>query len=1129
MYDYDKQTEEELSFKEGEKFNIYDLSDPDWLLVGDASNQLFGFVPSNYIELDSAAGAAPVLAPTPAAPIPQYVPKIAPPPQHPSLVHESPANIEEPEPEPEQAPPQPTRQAPASYNHYNEEPEDEAPPPMPARPLGGDPNALQRTTTGLKVGEYEDEVDINPNNEHNFDGEFFTWYIDEVDGRKKRPVKFSIGKGFVIIKPNTTNPKKLKLKSSTTLDNEWTIRDLKEFSHEKKHVFLEFKNPTASIELHAGSKDVAEAIISILGDVKGADNARGLREVASASKANTDSSNRKVGRLLFDFSAHGDDELNSREGDEVYIINDTKSKDWWMCENITTKRQGVIPSSYIEIVGTSNLDKLTDGPQRRKSQKSSSKGRVVEGSRKHHHRSRDERDRVRERDRAQRDKADHHNENDKSMPNYHRVRTWIDSSGSFKVEAEFLGCVEGKIHLHKTNGVKIAVAANKLSMEDLEYVEKVTGTSLAQFKDEVAKQTQKRERAKSTSGGKSAMAAINDIPPPQPSRPKATTAISTSEPEYDWFEFFLQCGIDIGNCQRYTLNFNREQMDENILQDITPSLLRTLGLREGDILRVMKFLDNKFDRKKPAEESAVTAGGLFTEVSGALKNNSSNTEISKVNANALPTPSPSIQQQQQQPPPQPQQQQPPPSNRFEDDAWAVKPAARSSEDLLKPASRPETPQYTGSLQDLVNIKPLELNNVRPAVPEKDKPVYNNQAPSAPVLIPTKSGNLAQPGDKYAVQTTGTGALKPVPPQLTAGFIPAQNTGFVTAQPTGFIPIQPTGFIPIQQTGLQPQITFGIIPLQTGTTTFPAQRTGGQIAPAPPATSFGQIQQPVLQTGSVTMPQTSFGSTPLMSNQFTGGVITGGPPPQTSFGDQLSLQRTGPLVPTQRTGGFVPQSAFGQQITGGVMPQPSFGANPFPVGGQATGGLPPSTTFGSQITGGFQPQAQNPFPQASFNGQATGGGFPQTSFGQPTGGFPQTSFGQPTGGFQQQPQQQQFGAPNMNQITNMFQNTGFGSPVQTPQQFPQTSFGQPAYGQQQPVFGQQQQQSAFAQQQSAFGQQQPVFGQQQQQFPNTTFGQPQQLQSQPTGLGFGNGPQSLQSQPTGRANLLAATPDNPFGF
>ena len=58
-----------------------------------------------------------------------------------------------------------------------------------------------------------------------------------------------------------------------------------------------------------------------------------------------------------------------------------------------------------------------------------------------------------------------------------------------------------------------------------------------------------------------------------------------------------------------------------------------------------------------------------------------------------------------------------------------------------------------------------------------------------------------------------------------------------------------------------------------------------------------------------------------------------------------------------------------------------------------------------------------------------------------------------------------------------------------------------------------------------------------------FGYQQPLQNQPTGFGFGNVNQSngsafggasaggaLQSTPTGRrANLAAATPQNPFGF
>lgn len=959
-----------------------------------------------------------------------------------------------------------------------------------------------------------------------------------------------------------------------------------QYSQEKKHVFFEFRNPTASIELHAGSKDVAEAIITILGDLKGADEAKGLKEVARASLAKASSLNKRIGVLLYDFASQGSDELSCREGEEVYIVDLNKSKEWWMCERISDGRQGVVPSSYIEIVGTTNLDKLTDGVLRRKSEKSS-KGKIISNNsssrRKLHHYNRDERERIRESDRVRRDHSKSTKKDDKSMPNYHRVRTWIDSSGSFKVEAEFLGCVEGKIHLHKTNGVKIAVAATKLSIEDLEYVEKVTGTSLEGYKEEVARHSAKKKHSSShhndnvspikesrgsgvsvtsTPQGesRSATAAINDIPPAQPTRPKATTAISASEPDYDWFEFFLQCGVDIGNCQRYSINFSKEQMDETVLEDITPSLLRSLGLREGDILRVMKFLDNKFDRKKTTAADA-PSGGLFTEATGALKNNST-AELSKVSASALPDPSP------QKAPQAPLANN---AGRFEDDAWAVKPAARSAEDVSLPSSRP---QYTGSLQDLVDIKPLETN---PQTPQRDVLLQTPAGtPSAPALTPVKTGPLTP------YNPTGNASATPLKAISTGGFgqpnlVPVQTGGLMPAQPTGFVAInsQPTGFVPIQPTGgIIPQLTIGIVPLQTGVSTFAppmgAQKTGEPLA-GPPPTTFGQIpMQPTnsfvpLQPGNVTMPATSFNQTltgngfqpSLTGNAFPGNSssaqVTGGVTGQATGG--LSGQATGGAIKST----FVPQSAFGRQITGGFMPQPSqqTGGMPTTSFGQLTGGMP-TTSFGQQ-TGGM--------PITSF-GQQTGG-MPITSFSQQTGGMPSTSFGQQTGGMPSFGQQTG-GMPNFGQQTGGMVPNGFNQKM--PNNFNQsTPFGQqtggfmPNYGQQTGGTNTFSQPGAtnFGQPPTSFGQPgsnnfglpsmpptsfgQPNVNQVTNMFQNTSIGgqyagqnptfgnQPQfegfgqQLQSQPTGAGFGNGP-SLQAQPTGRrANLQTATADNPFGF
>lgn len=1164
LYDYDKQTEEELSFKEGETFNVYDLGDPDWLLVGDSADLAFGFIPANYIELN-AAGTSQITPAASAAPIATPVSNFAPPPQHISRAAQPQAEVESEEDVDEvyedAPPPMPSRPA-------EPEQEEEVAPPKPSRPVQAQP-----------TGDYEQEEAVEKQ-EHSFDGEYFRWYIDEVEGRKKRAVILLVGNGLIILKPNTNNPKKLRMRSASSLDNNWRIRDMVEYNHEKKHVFLEFKNPQASIELHAGSKDVAEAIVAVLGDLKGAEQAKGLKEVARASLTKTSANNRRVGVLLYDFKAQGHDELSVKEGDEVYVIDLSKSEEWWMCERTSDKKQGVVPSSYIEIIGTTNLDKLTDGVQRRKSERvGSSKGRVVDlGKKKHHRYTRDERDKIRESDRAKRDRSDRNAtaHDDKNMPNYHRVRTWIDSSGSFKVEAEFLGCVEGKIHLHKTNGVKIAVAATKLSIEDLEYVEKVTGTSLKHYKEEVANNTKKRVSGAKTSSEspqkppaapekdvptrpRLATATINDVPPPKPSREKSS-ALTANEPDYDWFEFFLQCGVDIGNCQRYSINFSKEQMDETILEDISPSLLRSLGLREGDILRVMKHLDAKFDRKKAAQADA-PAGGLFTEPTGALKNNST-TEISKVTASALPVPSP------QKEVTNPIGSATASDSKFEDDAWAVKPAARSSEDLTRTNSRP---QYTGSLQDLVDIKPLEANKP-PQTPQKDphlQPVAPS-VPSAPAMTPVKTETLIQPSQQFSVQKTGsssqpltasqtgglvpvrTGGLVPVP---TGGLIPVQTGGLIPMQPTGFIPIaaQPTGFVPIQQTGgLAPQLTFGIVPLQTGTLTFAPQKTGPQAGPPP--TTFGQIaMQPTnlfvplqptnafvpLQQGSVTMPQTSFNQAP--TGQFGQPQVTGqfGQPQVTGqFGQtQVTGQFGQPQVTSQVTGGlntFVPQSAFGKQITGGFMPTTSFGA-------QATGGnsgIMPPTSFSAQATGGNM-------PPTLFGAQATGGNMPATSFGQATGGFSTQGVNQVTDMFQNtsigQPQYQNFGQPNgqYGQANGQFgQNNGqqfgqgngqqFGQFGQFGQNTQQTGFGQQTGFNQQTGYGQA---NGFGQQttgygQPNFGQPQTSFGQQQPQFEG--FGS-QPLQAQPTGLGFGNAPQ-LQAQQTGRkANLQAATAENPFGF
>ena len=114
-------------------------------------------------------------------------------------------------------------------------------------------------------------------------------------------------------------------------------------------------------------------------------------------------------------------------------------------------------------------------------------------------------------------------------PDSAKVRTWTDRSKSFSVDAQFLGLKDGKINLHKMNGVKIAVPIVKMSLEDLEYVEQMTGISLDEDKplsDVKRNATRKAAAAESRNAGSSSTGPVGaSVEPPQP-----------KQPEYDWFQ-----------------------------------------------------------------------------------------------------------------------------------------------------------------------------------------------------------------------------------------------------------------------------------------------------------------------------------------------------------------------------------------------------------------------------------------------------------------------------------------------------------------------------------------------------------------------------------------------------------------
>lgn len=339
----------------------------------------FGFAPANYIEI--AAGgqkqeeAAPSI-PTP-PPLPVRTPSdAAPSPALPPRPPSEPASPASPPVAPNPASmiagmmaargghtPAPLDLQPSGQRHVAEEEEEEQEvksPPLPTRPRGdsqvSEPARSAPASGGLKthgfrdsdrIDRYSDSVPQTPNTAPLTPGDFHMYNINEmvsVMGKKKKmPTTLGINlrTGIILIAPEH---------ASDGPSQEWTANLMTHYSREGKHVFMELVKPSKSIDFHAGAKDTAEEIVAMLGELAGAVRAEGLMEIVKATKGSK-VPQQKTGVVLYDFLAQGEDEVTVGIGDEVIILDDTKSEEWWMVRRVKNQLEGVVPSSYVEVTG----------------------------------------------------------------------------------------------------------------------------------------------------------------------------------------------------------------------------------------------------------------------------------------------------------------------------------------------------------------------------------------------------------------------------------------------------------------------------------------------------------------------------------------------------------------------------------------------------------------------------------------------------------------------------------------------------------------------------------------------------------------------------------------------------------
>ncbi|KAI1650559.1 uncharacterized protein F4817DRAFT_328117 [Daldinia loculata] len=1000
LYEYTRQTDEELSFPEDAPLQVYDTSDPDWILVGFEKD--YGFAPANYIEMGAASSASAPATTQKAAPEPEPEiepepePEPLPVPKPPSLptrasVSFAPVESEEPQspPLPDRIPParaparapaaptappgpaatlagvmqgkRSTRAAtpppvtiPPRQQYLSEESDGEPSPALPVRPRPQPsiPNEQRRASAHPQRSssrrEYEDEV-YPPQSSRIAPGGFHLYNINEmvsIMGKKKKmPTTLGVNlkTGVILIAPEHV---------SDGPSQEWTAEKMTHYSREGKHVFLELVRPSKSIDFHAGAKDTAEEIVSALGELAGAVRAEGLREVIMAG---TGQSAQKKGQVLYDFEAQGDDEVTVSIGDEVMILDDTKSEEWWQVRRLKSGKEGVVPSSYIEIIGTMtssststsgiNAGKSTVAQNRleearltkealKRDQKAAEVGpgmilperRSSLSVRDNGNTSGQQRNR-RENGRSESSRS---GSSSKPKPDPTKVRSWTDRSKSFSVEAQFLGLKDGKINLHKLNGVKIAVPVAKMSIEDIEYVERITGASLDE--DKPLSEVKRALPSKNSSNRESASS-------------KVGASVEPAKPDYDWFQFFLSCDVAVGLCERYAQAFAKDSMDESVLPDVDASVLRNLGLREGDIIKVTRYLDKKYGRdgkKKGVSFSGDDddgSGGLFSGPGGTLRNNTRKGRPApavqtndNIDAKAFSQQKDSGAQESESSSPAAARPKATgkSSGGFDDDAWDVKPAKQQPEPEAKPAptaepapAAPVQPQRppTQSMQDLSLLStPLEPIKVQPTATSPTITLPPPQAQPQPQVQPPQT-QPQQPGATPAFftgippQQTGLpqalaqplnlglgNRQRPTPPQVTGAqgaLMPPPPSRPLSAPQS----VQPSGFAPPP---LQPQMT-GIAPPGQSLNDLTQQRMQQQYMGSFQPQPTGQGMMP-FNTGVGMPAQSAFGPGQFMQPQ-----MTGAPQIQSPFADPRP-QQFSPMQnqPTGFPGGFQPQQQFPQQ-------------------------------------------------------------------------------------------------------------------------------------------------------------------------------------------------------------------------
>lgn len=158
---------------------------------------------------------------------------------------------------------------------------------------------------------------------------------------------------------------------------------------------------------------------------------------------------------------------------------------------------------------------------------------------------------------------------DLPKPDISKIRTWTDRSGTFKVEAQFIDFHNGKLRLHKLNGVKIDVPAEKMCAEDVRWVDN-HNKSISKQEEEVTPSMPPRP-----------------LQQQQPSKPPQKKL----NERWDWFDWFMVIGIPMQASLQYASAFKADKLDDSDIPNLTHKQMKTLGIKEEHVQRIERYIE----------------------------------------------------------------------------------------------------------------------------------------------------------------------------------------------------------------------------------------------------------------------------------------------------------------------------------------------------------------------------------------------------------------------------------------------------------------------------------------------------------------------------------------------------------